>query len=209
MKDYYYFLGIDNEASENEIREVYRKLSLKYHPDKNGNDPFFVKRFQEVQEAYDTLNNPKTRQIYNINLSKDQKHKHSTLPPYIKTFSINKTFANEGDEVIIKWQTHNADFVKILPFGLEKPYGEKIFKITQFDEEGKLQFILHATNSILKKTAVQGITIQKMSECNNTSTPNNSSKKRPHLLPNIQKKGKSFLFILFIIILAILYLIYN
>lgn len=208
MKDYYYFLGIDNEATDDEIRKAYRKLSLKYHPDKNGNDPFFIKRFQEIQEAYDTLNNSKTRQIYNHNLAKEQKQKPSTLPPYIKIFSANKTFAKEGDEVIIKWQTNNADFIKILPFGLEKPYGEKIFKITQFNE-GKFHIILHATNSAIKKTTVQGITIQKMSEYNNISTPNNISKKRPYSVHNIHKKRKSFLIILLIIILATLYLIYN
>jgi hypothetical protein len=48
--------------------------------------------------------------------------------------------------------------VKVLPFGLEKPYGERVFKITEF-KDGKFQILLHATNSLLHKTAVQGITI--------------------------------------------------
>jgi hypothetical protein len=47
--------------------------------------------------------------------------------------------------------------VKVLPFGLEKSYGERVFKITEF-KDGKFQILLHATNS-LHKTAVQGITI--------------------------------------------------
>ena len=53
MKDYYYFLGIKPNASSEDIKKAYRKLSLKYHPDKNENDDFFTKRFREIKEAYE------------------------------------------------------------------------------------------------------------------------------------------------------------
>jgi hypothetical protein len=46
---------------------------------------------------------------------------------------------------------------------LEKPYGERIFKITEF-KDGKFQLLLHATNSLLHKTVVQGITITEVFE---------------------------------------------
>jgi curved DNA-binding protein CbpA len=62
MKDYYYFLGISQDASEEDIKKSYRKLSLKYHPDKNENDDFFADRFREIQEAYETLSDPVRRQ---------------------------------------------------------------------------------------------------------------------------------------------------
>ena len=55
MKDYYYFLGLPQNATAEEIKKIYRKLSVKYHPDKNDNDAFFENRFREVQEAYDIL----------------------------------------------------------------------------------------------------------------------------------------------------------
>lgn len=205
MKDYYYFLGIENQASKEEIRKAYRKLSLKYHPDKNDNDPFFIKRFQEIQEAYNTLNNTEKRQAYDQIFSQEQRNKFSTLPPYIKIFSSNKIFAKEGDEITIKWQTYNANLVKILPFGLEKPYGEKVIKITQF-KEGKFHIILHATNSAIRKTVVKGITIQKMSEYQNVSTPHSISKSSTYS-HNAQNQTIGTVFIILTILIIILFLI--
>ncbi|WP_312991813.1 J domain-containing protein [Chryseobacterium flavum] len=158
MKDYYYFLGISQDASEEDVKKAYRKLSLKYHPDKNDNDDFFADRFREIQEAYETLSDPVRRRTYDQNLESHQRSFRYNIPPAIKTFTANKIHAKKGEEIIITWQTSNADVVKVLPFGLEKPYGERIFKITEF-KEGKFQLLLHATNSLLHKTVVQGITI--------------------------------------------------
>lgn len=158
MKDYYYFLGISQDASEEDVKKAYRKLSLKYHPDKNDNDDFFADRFREIQEAYETLSDPARRRTYDQNLESHQRSFRYNIPPAIKTFTANKIHAKKGEEIIITWQTSNADVVKVLPFGLEKPYGERIFKITEF-KEGKFQLLLHATNSLLHKTVVQGITI--------------------------------------------------
>ena len=128
MKDYYYFLGVKNDASDEEIKKAYRKLSLKYHPDKNIDDDFFSERFKEVQEAYEALSNRETRKFYDQNLEKNNQNSKSNLPPLIKTFTSNKIRAMKGEEIILNWQTSNADVVKILPFGLEKSYGEKSFK---------------------------------------------------------------------------------
>ncbi|PQA93967.1 molecular chaperone DnaJ [Chryseobacterium shigense] len=158
MKDYYYFLGITPDASEEDIKKVYRKLSLKYHPDKNDNDDFFAGRFREIQEAYEILSDSERRRTYDQNLENHQKSFRYNIPPSIKTFTANKIHAKKGEEIIINWQTSNADVVKVLPFGLEKPFGERIFKITEF-KDGKFQLLLHVTNSLLHKTVVQGITI--------------------------------------------------
>lgn len=163
MKDYYYFLGISPDASEEDIKKAYRKLSLKYHPDKNDNDDFFAGRFREIQEAYEILSDSGKRRTYDQNLESHQRSFRYNTPPSIKTFTSNKIHAKKGEEIIINWQTNNADVVKILPFGLEKPFGERIFKITEF-KDGKFQLLLHATNSLLHKTAVQGITITEVFE---------------------------------------------
>lgn len=158
MKNYYYFLGILENASAEDIKKAYRKLSLKYHPDKNPNDDFFENRFREIHEAYDILGDSEKRRIYDENLGHQLRSYRPASPPAVKTFSANKIRVKKGEEVIVTWQTFNADIVKILPFGLEKGYGERTFIITEF-KEGKFQILLHATNSLLNKTIVRGITI--------------------------------------------------
>lgn len=163
MKNYYYFLGVKENASEEDIKKAYRKLSLKYHPDKNDNDDFFAQRFMEIKEAYEMLGDSENRRIYDENLGHQQRSYRPTLPPSIKTFTANKVRVQKGEEVIVTWQTHNADTVKILPFGLEKGYGERVFKITEF-KDGKFQILLHATNTLLNKTLVRGITITEVFE---------------------------------------------
>ena len=163
MKNYYYFLGVKENASEEDIKKAYRKLSLKYHPDKNPNDDYFETRFMEIKEAYEMLIDAEKRRIYDDNLSHEQRSYRPNLPPTIKSFSVNKVRVQKGEEVIITWQTQNADIVKVLPFGLQKGYGEKVIRITEF-KDGQFQLLLHVTNSLLNKTIVQGITITEIFE---------------------------------------------
>ena len=64
MKDFYSVLGVDRDASEKEIKSAYRKLALKYHPDKNPNDPEAEAKFKEVSEAYGVLSNLEKKRDY-------------------------------------------------------------------------------------------------------------------------------------------------
>jgi len=63
-KDYYDTLGITSNASANEIKAAYRKLSLKYHPDKNPDDPNAAEKMKEINEAYSILSNSASRATY-------------------------------------------------------------------------------------------------------------------------------------------------
>lgn len=63
--DYYEVLGIKNTATAEEIRKVYRQLSLKYHPDRNT-DPSATEKYKEINEAYETLGDPAERQKYDM-----------------------------------------------------------------------------------------------------------------------------------------------
>ena len=50
-RDYYEVLGLERKASEAEIKQAYRRLAMKYHPDRNPDDPQAEERFKEVKEA--------------------------------------------------------------------------------------------------------------------------------------------------------------
>jgi hypothetical protein len=204
MKNYYYFLGVKENASEEEIKKAYRKLSLKYHPDKNSNDDFFASRFREIQEAYEMLNEAEKRKIYDENLAHQLKSYRPNLPPYIKTFSANKIRVQKGEQVTINWHTNNADVVKILPFGLEKNYGERTFKIKEF-KDGKFQLLLHATNTLLNKTVVQGITITEIFENEKEQFQNKGTESPNQTLPSSIETNKKYGILKFI--LAVIFLI--
>lgn len=63
-RDYYEVLGVSRGAGEQEIKSAYRKLALKYHPDKNPGDHTAEERFKEAAEAYSVLSSPEQRQRY-------------------------------------------------------------------------------------------------------------------------------------------------
>lgn len=64
FKDYYAILGVSKAASADEIKKAFRKLALKYHPDRNPGDKAAEARFKEASEAYEVLSDPEKRQKY-------------------------------------------------------------------------------------------------------------------------------------------------
>lgn len=63
-RDFYDVLGVGKNASADEIKKAYRKLAFKYHPDKNPGDKAAEESFKEATEAYEILNNPQKRDLY-------------------------------------------------------------------------------------------------------------------------------------------------
>src|SRR5438552_18112286 len=63
-RDYYEILSVERNASSEDIKRAYRKLAVKFHPDKNPGDAHAEERFKELGEAYDVLMDPEKRAAY-------------------------------------------------------------------------------------------------------------------------------------------------
>ena len=63
-RDYYEVLGLDKGATEREIKKAYKRLAMKYHPDRTAGDKELEAKFKEVKEAYEILSNAQKRQQY-------------------------------------------------------------------------------------------------------------------------------------------------
>ena len=63
-RDYYEILGVNKDASDEDIKKAYRKLAVKYHPDKNPGDKAAEESFKELGEAYEALSEPQKRAAY-------------------------------------------------------------------------------------------------------------------------------------------------
>ncbi|MCX7905596.1 MAG: DnaJ domain-containing protein [Elusimicrobiales bacterium] len=94
-KDYYQILGISRNATQEEIKSAFRKLAMKYHPDKNPGNKEAEAKFKEINEAYEVLSDPQKRKLYD-SLGSNWQHGQNFEPP--PNFSKeNFRFYTSGD----------------------------------------------------------------------------------------------------------------
>lgn len=163
MKDYYYILGVKRDATLEEIKKAHRKLSLKFHPDKNDGDEFFKDRFLEIQEAYETLIDNNKRGFLDFYLSgKQQKQTKpqfdKSVLPKIEYFKSNLTSFQGNEDIVLKWSTINANKVTIKQIGIVKSVGECVYSIADASVV-ILTFEIIAENTNISRKSKKTITI--------------------------------------------------
>lgn len=72
MKNYYQFLGVDINSSNEEIKKAFKIYAFKMHPDKHNGDKFFEERFKEINEAYETLSDADKKRAYDFDWKKKE-----------------------------------------------------------------------------------------------------------------------------------------
>jgi curved DNA-binding protein len=93
--EYYEILGLSKRASQDEIKKAYRKLALKYHPDRNEGNKDSEARFKEISEAYAVLSDPEKKQQYDTYGSADFQQRYSREDIF-ENFDINEIFRQFG-----------------------------------------------------------------------------------------------------------------
>lgn len=94
-KDYYKILGVSKSASPEEIKKAYRKLALKYHPDRHEGDKAAEERFKEISEAYAVLSNPEKRKQYD-NFGAEGFHRRFSQEDIFRGFDFGSIFRDFG-----------------------------------------------------------------------------------------------------------------
>lgn len=160
--DYYKVLGLTPSASEEDIRKAFRKLSVKFHPDKNDGDPYFENMFIRIRQAYECLSNPINRKKYDAIYKSENNFNNNSknyFEPVIENFSCNKKDFYCGDEIIFRWSCFNADNVVLKPFGSDSISGSKIYKINNFNQEFFIAELI-ATNTLIGKSKSMSIKLE-------------------------------------------------
>jgi curved DNA-binding protein len=94
-KDYYEILGVPRNATAEEIKKAYRKLAVKYHPDKNPGDKTAEERFKEINEAYAVLSDPEKRKQYDM-FGAEGFHQRFTQEDIFRGFDVGDLFRDLG-----------------------------------------------------------------------------------------------------------------
>lgn len=92
--DYYTILGVPQQADDNQIKQAYRKLAKKYHPDLNPDNPAAEEKFKDIVEAYETLSDSAKRKKYDATLMQSS----DTIKG---TYAQDKTHAPRQHQIIV------------------------------------------------------------------------------------------------------------
>jgi hypothetical protein len=157
LKTYYEILGVASNASLDTIKSAYRKLVIKYHPDRNQENKDAEIRFIEINQAYEFLCDINLREQYDLSLMASKVSRSATnfsqnintRKPEIEIFYCNRTEIFSGETIDFYWRTQNADVVYLNPFGQVATNGHKKVRFKNM-KSPTVQIDLIAYNTIAK-----------------------------------------------------------
>ncbi|KAF8413824.1 hypothetical protein HHK36_001818 [Tetracentron sinense] len=120
--DYYKILQVDKNAKDDELKKAYRKLAMKWHPDKNPNNKKEAEaKFKQISEAYEVLSDPQKRAIYDQYGEEGLK---GQVPPPDAGGPGGPSFFHGGDgPTVFRFNPRNADDIFTEFFGFSSPFG--------------------------------------------------------------------------------------
>ncbi|WP_282017693.1 J domain-containing protein [Salegentibacter mishustinae] len=167
MADYYKILGVSRNATKNDIDRAFYKIKSKFSSE-DVEEPYFKNFYRRILEAYNVLSNDKLKAQYDQKFdfsegktSNEEKKKDKTpSEPIIKYFKSNRETLNEGEKLILTWDTSDADEVILEPGGKESSTG---MKVIWFDHlaEGINNYNLTASSKISGKKISKNIQIKR------------------------------------------------
>ncbi len=113
MKDYYKILGVAPNADKEEIKQAFKKLAKKFHPDANRGKKDAEDKFKEISEAYDVLSNERTRQEYDLTRESERFGR----VPRGSSFSSNDGFPGSVEELFKQFASKGRDGLRSSIFG--------------------------------------------------------------------------------------------
>ena len=144
-KDYYQLLGVKSNASTEEIKKSYRRLALKYHPDKNPGDLLAEAVFKEIAEAYDVLSDAKKREDYHYKRFYTYNYKYAAAQTATPQSIIN-------DAIKLQKLVEKAD-----PFRINRD--ALLFQLQQILSADNLSLLLEKKQAGINKAIVETILI--------------------------------------------------
>ncbi|WOK91515.1 hypothetical protein Cni_G00206 [Canna indica] len=121
--DYYHVLGLDKNAKDDDLKKAYRKLAMKWHPDKNPNNKKEAEaKFKQISEAYEVLSDPQKRAIYDQYGEEGLK---GEVPPPGADVPGGASFfsSSDGGPTVFRFNPRNADDIFAEFFGFSSPFG--------------------------------------------------------------------------------------
>ncbi|KAK9676863.1 hypothetical protein RND81_11G106100 [Saponaria officinalis] len=120
--DYYKVLGVEKNAKEEDLKKAYRKLAMKWHPDKNPNNKKDAEaKFKQISEAYDVLSDPQKRAVYDQYGEEGLK---GSVPPSDAGGPGGATFFSTGDgPTSFRFSSRSPDDIFAEFFGSSSPFG--------------------------------------------------------------------------------------